>query len=80
MFSYYEESLILYWMTLVEQETTASKDMKEAHTLNHHLKRSVASTIVKTQYSSLLSNSSDHKLKNNTINDSSPWISYSTWT
>ena len=50
-------------LEFVEQQTTALKDIKLVHTLNHHHKTVSSKQIVKIHYSSLLSNSSDHILK-----------------
>ena len=50
-------------LEIVEQETTAPKDIKKVHTLNHHHKTVSSKQIVKIHYSSLLSISSDHNLK-----------------
>ena len=50
-------------LEFVEQETTAPKNMKLVHTLNHHHKTVNSKQILKIHYSKLLSISSDDNLK-----------------
>ena len=63
MMVYYSKLDNALCQELVEHETTASKDMKYVHTLNHHYKTVSSKQIVKIYYSSLLSISSNHNLK-----------------